>query len=141
MSDSIPLSAITKASVIFELIQVHFGFSLKNRLHVVPEVAMFRIGEDESIWKQAKTGKYDYQVYFDGEFLCWIDDADTPEVGWYKFITAFRDKYKAGRVHLDEKLYELDAMHAKKLEKEKKEKTEKVKEKARKKIYQNLKKS
>ncbi len=105
---SVPLSAYTRAHAIHERIQKDFAFPLKERLHVAPEVAMFRIGEDESIWKQAKDERYEFQIYFDGEYISSAASSDSMDFIWLAFLKGFKEKYKAGKIHLDPNIYKIE---------------------------------
>ena len=78
-SSTIPLSAYPVVQKVIDMMQRDFGFSLKNRLVVIPEVEKFRIKEDESITNQVKTGKYEYDVYFDGEYVSSFSIMDHPQ--------------------------------------------------------------
>ena len=72
-SDKTPLDSFGPARYIIDLMQKDFAFDVSRRMAVIPEVDMFRIGEDSSIMDQVKTKKYEYQVRFDGEYVSGFD--------------------------------------------------------------------
>lgn len=97
----------TPAYELFDLVQKDFAFPLKNRLHIAAEVAMYRKGEDESVWKQDRSGQYEYQVFFDGEFVCFFDMKEDKKVAYVKVLKGLRDLYQQKKIFWNESLYEI----------------------------------
>lgn len=98
----------TLSNHIFDMIQKEFAFPLKDRLHIAAEVDMYRKGEDESIWRQDKNEDYSYQVYFDGEFVCFFDVKENKTVVYIKIMKGLKDLYQQGKIHWNKSLYEFD---------------------------------
>lgn len=78
-SSSVPLSAYPVVQKLIDIMQRDFGFPLKDRMVIIPDVEKYRIKEDESITNQVKTGKYEYDVYFDGEYVASFSITDHPQ--------------------------------------------------------------
>jgi hypothetical protein len=113
IGDTTPVSSFTPALKLFDLMQKDFKFSIKNRLVIVPEVDKYRIKEDESIFNQVKTEKYDYEVYFDGEYVSAFNIDDKPERARIGVLKGLKTLYKAGKIHWNLFLYDIDKQKAK----------------------------
>jgi len=103
-----PLSAFAPVRDLFSKLQKDFNFSLVDRLHIAPEVAMYRSGENEEIWLQTKTGDYVYQVHFDGEFLCWVKRSEGLEVAYYNVLKGLLKSYEERKIYWNKELYEIE---------------------------------
>jgi hypothetical protein len=105
-SSTIPLSAYPVVQKVIDMMQRDFGFSLKNRLVVIPEVEKFRIKEDESITNQVKTGKYEYDVYFDGEYVSSFSIMDHPQRVRIGILEGLKNLIKQNKIFWDVKKYD-----------------------------------
>lgn len=124
-SSTTPLSALGPANFIIDLMQKDFEFPLKERMAVVADVDMFRIGEDASVHGQAKSGKFEYGVYFDGEFVCFFDLIDHPQRVRIKILNGLKELIKEEKVFWNKHLYEVKS---KEKEKNKRDRIEAVKQ-------------
>jgi len=100
-SSSTPVSAFTPASKMMEIMQSDFGFPIHNRLAIIPEVDMFRIKEDKSIYEQVKSEKYDYHVTWDGEFVCFFNITDHPQRIRIKILQGLKTLINEGKIFWD----------------------------------------
>lgn len=105
-SSTAPLSAFKPAKQVIDLMQKDFGFDISNRMIAIPEVDKFRINEDESIQTQVKTEKYEYEVYFDGEFVCYFSITEHPQRVRINILKGLRDLIKNNKIYWDPKKYE-----------------------------------
>lgn len=87
------------------MLQKDFGFPLKNRLHVAAEVKMYRKGEDEGIWNQAKNEQFEYQVYFDGQFICYLSINESKKGAYYKALKGIFEAYKDKKIYFNQRMY------------------------------------
>lgn len=103
------MNTLTPKKQIFDRVQKDFEFSLKDRLSIWAEVDKYHWKEDESVWKQ-KRGKasLEYEVHFDGEFICFFSLSDSEDEAYIKILEGIRDKYKDGKIHWNKELYEFD---------------------------------
>ena len=106
IGNSVPMSAMVQAKSIFELMEKDFKFSIKDRLVVVPEVQMYRIKEDIAIFDQANTGRYIFQVFFDGEFVCALGNDMSKERSRIDILKGLKRLYSADKIHWNKKFYE-----------------------------------
>lgn len=90
------------------MVQGDFGFPLKDRLHIAPEIRMYKPGEDESIWRQQKEGTWEYQVFFDGEFICYLSINDSKQTAYWKTLKGILEAYKSGKIHFNQRFYHED---------------------------------
>ncbi len=123
-SSKTPLISFRPARKLFDLMQLDFAFSIKNRLVVIPEVDKYKIKEDSSIFDQVKKEKYEYEVYFDGEYVSGFNTTENPLVARINVLKGLKRLYSEGKIHWNQKQYELDKMVAKEAEKAKKQKRE-----------------
>lgn len=121
----------TPASQLYDRIANDFNFSVKDRLHIAADVAMFRKGEDEGIWKQAKTGEFEYEVYWDGEQISSFSVNTDKDVAYRDFWLGFQKAYQDKRIFINPVMYEIEKEYTKKQEKEKKDRLEALGKKAR----------
>lgn len=105
-SSTAPLSSFKPAQQAMELMQKDFGFPLKDRMIIIPEVDRFRIKEDESITAQVKSEKYEYEVYFDGEFVCFFSITEHPQRVRIKILNGLKDLIKNNKIYWNLKKYE-----------------------------------
>ena len=108
-SSTTPFSAFAPAKFVIEMMQKDFEFPIKERMAVVADVDMFRIGEDSSIHGQAKSGKYEYGVYFDGEFVCFFSLTDHPQRVRIKILNGLKELVKEEKIFWNKHLYEVKA--------------------------------
>lgn len=125
-SSKTPLSSFQPARQIMELMQKDFGFDLKDRMIVIPEVDRFRIREDESITSQVKTEKYEYEVYFDGEFVCGFSVIQHPQRVRIEILKGLKRLIQDSKIYFDKKKYELEEEKLKIAKKEKRERLDKI---------------
>ena len=72
---------------LFDRVQKEFQFSLENRFRIIAELEKYKAGEDESIWKQKMSrSAYQYEVYFDGEFVCFFGLEDSEDVVYLRVM-------------------------------------------------------
>jgi hypothetical protein len=87
---------------VIRLLQKDFDFDLRGRLHTVAEVEKFLWKEDESVWAQKKErAALEFEVYFDGEFVCFFSQNDTSDQIRLKVLEGIRDLYKEGKIFFD----------------------------------------
>ncbi len=98
----------TAAKVLFEKIQKDFKFSLSNRLAIVAEVEMYRKGEDQTLWTQDKEENYVYQVFFDGEFVCFFNIREDVQKVYLRVLKGLLKLYKEKKIHWNKFLYDYD---------------------------------
>lgn len=106
-SSQAPMSAFKPAQDAFDMMQKDFGFSLKDRLVIIPEVDKFRIKEDESITAQVKSEQYEYEVYFDGEFVCGFSVSQHPQRVRIEILKGLQRLIQDDKIYWDQKKYEL----------------------------------
>lgn len=106
-SGQTPMSSFKPAQMAFDMMQKDFAFSIKDRLIIIPEVARFRIKEDASIMDQVKTENYDYEVYFDGEFVCHFGVSQHPQRVRIEILKGLQSLIKADKIYWDLKKYDL----------------------------------
>lgn len=82
------------------MLQKDFSFAIHNRLHIAPEVKMYR-DDDQSIWQQKKDEKYEYQVHWDGEFICNVSVHNSKETAYYLVLKGIFEKYREGKIHFN----------------------------------------
>lgn len=99
------------------MVQRDFDFSLKNRLHIAPEIRMYKPGEDVGIWTQRRNDAWEYQVYFDGEFICFLSINDSKNAAYYKVMKNLLEAYKSKKIHFNLRLYAEDSERRKEYEK------------------------
>lgn len=105
-SSTAPLSAFGPAKQVINLMQKDFGFDISSRMIAIPEVDKFRINEDQSIQAQVKTEKYEYEVYFDGEFVCFFSITEHPQRVRIKILNGLKDLIKNNKIYWNLKKYE-----------------------------------
>lgn len=110
----------TLGNQLFDMVQKQFGFTIKDRFYVVAETKLYRKGEDKELWSQDKTGKYTYQTFFDGEFLCFIADTMSKEDAYLAVMKSLLKAYQDKKIYWNTFLYEVD-QKKKKEEKAKKD--------------------
>ena len=96
------------AKSLFDRIQKDFKFSLKDRLRIVADEHMFRVNEDEGLWKQKKEGKHSYQVYFDNVFVSFVDSDMSEATAYLVTMKEILKLYKEKKIHWNTFLYDLD---------------------------------
>lgn len=106
-SSQAPMSSFKPAQQAFDMMQKDFGFPLKDRLIIIPEVDRFRIKEDESISDQVKTENYEYEVYFDGEFVCHFGVSQHPQRVRIEILRGLQRLIKDDKIYWDLKKYDL----------------------------------
>lgn len=111
------ITDLTIASQMFDLIQRDFKFNIKDRLHIASESKMYRVGEDRSLWQDAKTGNFTYQVYWDGEFICFFDVTMSKQKLYLDFWKGFQKAFEDKKIHINKGMYEIDEQKRKDEEK------------------------
>lgn len=93
---------------VFDRVQMEFAFSLNGRLKVISELEKYRWKEDESVWAQ-KRGKasYQYEVYFDDEFVCFFGADEGIERAYLKVLEGLLKLYKEKKIFWNKELYEV----------------------------------
>jgi len=104
--------------------QGDFGFPIQNRLGIIPEVDMFRIKEDKSIFDQVKSEKYDYHVMWDGEFVCFFNIDDHPQRVRINILKGLKRLIQEGKIFWNIKDYDTQAKDKKESERIEKENRE-----------------
>lgn len=125
-SSKAPMASFQPARQIMDLMQKDFGFSLVDRMVVIPEVDKFRIKEDESIMAQVKSEKYEYEVYFDGEYVCGFSVDQHPQRVRIEILKGLKQLILDSKIYFDKRKYELDEERAKKVKKEKRERLDRI---------------
>lgn len=101
----------------FDIIQQDFKFNIKDRLHIASESKMYRIGEDQQLWQDAKLGNFKYQVYWDGEFVCFFDVTMSKQVLYLDFWKGFQRLYEEKKIFINKKMYDIQEEQRKAKEK------------------------
>ena len=96
------------AKSLFDRIQKDFQFSLKDRLRIVADEHMFRVNEDEGLWKQKREDKHSYQVYFDDVFVSFVDSDMSENTAYLVTMKEILKLYKEKKIHWNTFLYDLD---------------------------------
>lgn len=87
--------------------------NLKSRFRVWSEKDKYRWKEDESVWKQVRGLSYEqYEVYFDGEFVCFFDLGMTMDQTVLEVMKGLIPLFKSGKVFINESMYEVRALKA-----------------------------
>lgn len=118
-STKTPLESFGPARYVMDLMQKDFGFDLSRRMIVVPEVDKFRIGEDASIMDQVKTKRYEYEVRFDGEYVCGFDISQHPQRVRIEILKGLKNLISEGKIHWNPAQYQVDEENAKQRKKDK----------------------
>lgn len=119
ISNSVPLSAYPVVEKAMHMMQQDFGFELKGRMVIIPDVEKFRIKEDESITNQVKSGKYEYDVYFDGEWVSSFSIVDHPQRVRINMLKGLKRLIQEGKIHWDVTKYKEEEDRAKKKKRDK----------------------
>lgn len=106
VGSKVSVLAFGPARKVLEMMQGDFGFPIKDRMGIIPEVEMFRIKEDESIYNQAKTEKYDYHVMWDGEFVCFFNISEHPQRVRVNILKGLQRLIKEEKIYWDVREYE-----------------------------------
>lgn len=79
-----------------------------KRIRVWVETEKYRWKEDESVYNQKK-GKTapQYEVYFDSEFVCFIDSEKGKSMALITFLEAIRDLYKQEKIYINTEMYQV----------------------------------
>lgn len=107
--------------------QINFPDKIEDsRITVWADVDTFKKGEDAFVWGQNKHGQHVYSVYFDGIFICHIDDHQSKTITLKNFWEGFLKAYALpdtdpGKIWLNKDIYADKA-------KEQKEKKDKQKQ-------------
>lgn len=103
------ISWIAPKKQIFDRVQKEFAFSLEKRFRIVAELEKYRAGEDESVWKQKKgASPYQYEVYFDGEFVCFFGLEDSEDQVYLRIMENILRLYKDKKIFWNPVLYEVN---------------------------------
>lgn len=85
----------------------------EKRVRILAETDKYHWKEDESVWRQKRgIDSKVYEVYFDGEFVCFVDEAQGEQAAWREFIEKFRDLYKIGSIFVHEAMYKVKEAEA-----------------------------
>lgn len=96
------------AKEVFDRVQLDFTFSLSGRLKVISELEKYRYKEDESVWKQKRgTAAYQYEVYFDDEFVCFFGADEGIDVAYLKVLEGLLKLYKEKKIFWNKELYDV----------------------------------
>lgn len=100
---------LTPKTQVFDRVQRDFAFPLKDRLRIVSELDKYRWKEDESVWAQ-KRGRApeQYEVYFDGEFLCFFGLEESQDQVYLKVMENILRLYKAKKIFWNPIMYEIN---------------------------------
>lgn len=64
--------------------------------------------EEEDVWNQAKGRTApQYEVHFDGEFVCFIDAGKSDRYNLSEFLTNFKRLYVMGKIFIHPEMYEV----------------------------------
>ncbi len=105
------ISWLAPKKQLFDRVQREFQFSLENRFRIIAELEKYKAGEDEGIWKQ-KIGQstYQYEVYFDGEFVCFFGLEDSEDVVYLRVMENILRLYKDKQIFWNPILYEVNKL-------------------------------
>jgi len=104
-SSKAPMEAFVPAKLVVKLMQKDFQFPIDERLIVIPEVDKYRIKEDESIMDQVKTSQYEYDVYFDGEYVCGFSISQHPQRVRINILLGLKRLITDGKIYWDKMKY------------------------------------
>lgn len=105
-SSKAPMEAFKPARMIMKLMQKDFQFNIDDRLFVIPEVDKYRINDDESIQNQVKTYQYEYDVYFDGEYVCGFSVSQHPQRVRINILLGLKRLITEGKIFWDKMKYQ-----------------------------------
>lgn len=79
-----------------------------QRVRITADIDKYRFGEDESVWSQ-KMGRslHNFEVLFDGEFVCFFDLSQTEREVVIKMLSGLRSLFQENKVFLNPKMYEV----------------------------------
>lgn len=79
-----------------------------KRLAVWAETDKYKWKEDESVWKQKRElTAPQFEVHFDGEFVCFFDSARGERHCLVTFLSALNELYKAEKIFVHVGIYEI----------------------------------
>lgn len=81
-----------------KLLEANFDKDIVKRFGLVGEIEKYK--DDKELWTRSNTEKNIVEVYFDGNFICDLDEGWTKKKVIYRFWSTFRDKYKDGTISL-----------------------------------------
>lgn len=78
-----------------------------KRITIWAEVDKYK-HEEEDVWNQAK-GKTapQYEVHFDGEFVCFIDASKSDRYNLSEFLSNIKVLYSSGKIFVHPEMYEV----------------------------------
>lgn len=80
------------------------------RMGIWSETEKYRWKEDESVWNQVKgLAKEAYEVYFDGEFVCFFDLSMTMEQVVIEIMQGMSKLFKEEKIYLNPETYRVIA--------------------------------
>lgn len=89
----------------------------EKRLAIWAEVDKYR-HDDESVWSQAKGRTApQYEVHFDGEFVCFIDANKSDRYNLSEFLGNIKRLYEEGKLFVHTEMYEIKQAEKESLEK------------------------
>jgi hypothetical protein len=79
----------------------------EKRITIWAEVDKYK-HEEEDIWNQAKGRTApQYEVHFDGEFVCFIDSSKSDRYNLSEFLGNIRQLYSSGKIFVHPEMYEV----------------------------------
>jgi len=84
-----------------------------KRIRVWAEIDKYKWKEDDDVWKQKKgITAPQYEVHFDGEFVCFIDSQKTEKYNLSEFLINIRKLYRDGKIFVNVEMYEVKKAEA-----------------------------
>lgn len=82
--------------------------NFSKRVRITSDVDKFKWKEEVSVWEQMQ-GKaaLNFEVLFDGEFVCFFDTNDTEDVAITRMLEGFLKLYKEKKIYVNEEVYAL----------------------------------
>lgn len=107
------ISWLAPRTQLFDRVQRDFAFPLKDRLRIISELDKYRWKEDESVWSQKRgLTKEQYEVYFDGEFVCFFGLDDSQDQAYLRVMENILRLYKDKKIYFNPAMYEINAPKA-----------------------------
>ena len=80
----------------------------EKRISVWAEVDKYRWKEDENVWNQQKGRTApQYEVHFDGEFVCFLDSSKSDRYNLSEFLSNIKKLYLEQKIFIHTQMYEV----------------------------------
>lgn len=90
----------------------------EKRIRIWAEVDKYTWKEEESVWNQKRGNTApQYEVHFDGEFVCFIDSNKSDRYNLSEFLINIKSLYQNGKIFIHPEMYEIKQAEKEALEK------------------------